>query len=352
MTSKNPKNRPSTAEDKIILLGPPAEQEPPAITIGPTLSLDGDEPDNEPLINNYRDKHRRLVQLLRQTPILAQQLAALVEGRRYQVCLPPEVWQAIESGEYYFGDRGSGALSSTIHDAETGKIVSNVSLREVSPDFLTGLNQLAIHQTLADITCQLEVIDLKISEVLQGQHLDRLAEVLSGVEMYQQAIATRDKELRRELLVNAIQQLNGGRRKLLLGTEFDFVDALPKSRLSLFLSPRDWPAFVEDKAKTAYEAMHGIIKASRYLAMAYTVLEEPDALRVLLQQAEKESLQLQEKIREIVPWLDPTSPVRSGFYEIATRELLSTPPQLQMMAQRKLLIEIQPEELTRMEIDQ
>ena len=75
---------------------------------------------------------------------------------------------------------------------------------EVTPDLLSSLNQLAIQQTLANIVRRLEVIDEKITDVLQGQINDRLAEVESGIHIYEQAVVASYPDIRRDLLRNAI----------------------------------------------------------------------------------------------------------------------------------------------------
>ena len=78
--------------------------------------------------------------------------------------------------------------------------MNHASLKEVTPDLLSSLNQLAIQQTLANIVRRLEVIDEKITDVLQGQINDRLAEVKSGIHIYEQAVVASDPDIRRELL--------------------------------------------------------------------------------------------------------------------------------------------------------
>ena len=163
-----------------------------------------------------------------------------------------------------------GFWSTTIRDVKTGQIIDHVNLKEITPDLLSSLNQLATQQTLANIVHRLEAIDEKITDVLQGQVNDRLAEVESGIHIYEQAVVASDPDVRRELIVSAIQKLNIGRNKLIKSTDFSFIDKLPRTKLRMFFSLKgDIHKYVQSKAESIWKEAHAIVKASRYLVMAY-----------------------------------------------------------------------------------
>lgn len=315
------------------------------LIIRPEITLDPNAAPNQPLIDLFREKRQGLIQLLRQVPAIAQLAKTLVEGKTYQAHIPPEILEQLREGAAYFGTRkDSGLLSASILDAETGKIIHNVSLVEVSPDLLNSLNQLAIQQTLANIIQKLEVIDENISHVLQGQQNDRLADVESGVHIYEQAIAANDRETRRGLLISAIQKLNDGRNKLLKSTDVHFIDKLPRNRLGMFFSPiLDIPKYVEGKAEPVWKAAHAIIKASRYLVLAYVVLDEPASLQMALQQSDSEIRKFEEKVKQIVNWLQPVAKWRASLLEIGAGAM-PTVQQLEIY-QKAIVIEFQPKEI-------
>lgn len=232
-----------------------------------------------------------------------------------------------------------------IRDVETGHITDHVSLKEVTPDLLSSLNQLAIQQTLANIVRRLEVIDEKITDVLQGQINDRLAEVESGIHIYEQAVVSSDPDVRRELIVSAIQKLNDGRNKLIKSTDFSFIDKLPRNRLRMFFSLNwDIPKHVQSKAEPVWKAAHAIVKASRYLVLAYSVLNEPDSLRVSLDQVESEVKVFQDKIGEIVNWLPPASNWRESLTTIS-QGVLPNIHDLDDIPQKTIVVEFQPKEI-------
>jgi hypothetical protein len=217
-------------------------------------------------------------------------------------------------------------------------------LKEVTPDLLNSLNQLATQQTLADIVHRLDAIDEKITDVLQGQINDRLAEVKSGIHLYEQAIVASDPD-RRELIHSAITRLTEGRDKLIESTDFSFIDKLPRNRLGMFFSLNwDIPKHVQSKAESVWKAAHAIIKASRYLVLAYSDLNQPDSLRVSLEQVESEVKVFQDKIGKIVDWLPPTSNWRKSLTAIS-QGVLPNVHDLDEIPQKTIVVEFQPKEI-------
>lgn len=217
-------------------------------------------------------------------------------------------------------------------------------MKEVTPDLLSSLNQLATQQTLANIVRRLEVIDEKITGVLQGQFNDRLAEVESGIHLYEQAIVASDPD-RRELIHKAIEKLNEGRNKLIKSTDFSFIDKLPRNRLGMFFSGiRDIPEHVQSKAEPVWIAAQYIVKASRYLVMAYSALNQPDSLRVSLEQVESEVKVFQDKMGKIVNMLPPTSNWRESLTTIS-QGVLPNIRDLDDITQKTIVVEFQPKEI-------
>ena len=224
------------------------------------------------------EKRQALIQKLRQVPAFVEAVKKLTEGITYEAVFTPEGLERLKDDSAKLINKGNGLLSSTIRDAKTGQVIEHTSLIEITPDVLSSLNQLAIQQTLADIVCRLEVIDEKITEVLQGQFNDRLADVESGIHIYEQAVVASDPD-RREFIREAIVKLNEGRDKLIKNTDFSFIDKLPRTKMGMrfyTLKHGDIPKYVQSKAEPVWKAAHAIVKASRYLVLAYSALNQPD----------------------------------------------------------------------------
>ena len=290
-------------------------------------------------------KRQKVIQILRQIPAIVDGVKKLSEGKTYHAVLPPEILERIKYGSARLDEKGNGLFGALVRDAKTGRLVDHVDLKEVTPDLLSSLNQLATQQTLANIVNRLEIIDEKITDVLQGQFNDRLAEVESGIHIYEQAVVASDPDVRRELIVSAIQKLNDGRNKLIKSTDFGFIDELPRNKLGMFFSLNwDIPKHVQSKAESVWKAAHAIIKASRYLVIAYSDMNQPGSLRVSLEQVENEVKVFQDKMGEIVHWLPPTSNWRESLITIS-QGVLPSVRDLDDIPQKTIVVEFQPEEI-------
>lgn len=297
------------------------------------------------IIRFNEENRQKIIQILRQIPAYINVAKKLTEGKTYQAIIAPEVLKRIKEDSAGFDKKDNGLLGTQIRDVKTGRFIDNVDLKEVTPEFLSSLNQLAMQQSLADIVLRLEFIDEKITDVLQGQFNDRLAEVESGIHIFQQAVVASDPDVRRELMVSAIQKLNDGRNKLIKSTDFGFIDKLPRDKLRmLFRLNMDIPKHVQSNAESVWKAAHAIIRASRYLVIAYSDLNQPDSLRVSLEQVEGEVKVFQDRIGEIVNWLSPTSNWRESLTTIS-QGVLPNIRDLDDIPQKTIVIEFQPKEI-------
>lgn len=288
---------------------------------------------------------QELIKILRQIPGFLDVAKKLAEGKTYQAYFPPEVRERLRSGLSTLDEKDNGLFGALVRDVETGQITNQVSLMEVVPDLISSLSQMATQQTLTDIVNRLEVIDEKITDILNGQINDRLAEVESGIHTYEQALAASDPKSRLGLLLTAIQNLNDGRNKLIKAIDFSFLDELPQSRVGMFFNFHgDIPKYVQSKSKPIWECTHAIIKASRYLVLAYSTLNEPDSLRVSLEQVECQVKSIQVKTREVVSWLEPESNLRESLLAIS-QGVLPSVHDLIAIPQSTIVVEFQPNEI-------
>ena len=297
------------------------------------------------MITFDEEKRQKLIQILRQIPAFVDVVKKLSsEEKTYMAEFGRAVQERMNDGSVRLDDKGNGLFGVLIRDVKTGQVAEQVRLKEVTPDLLNSLNQLATQQTLANIVHRLEVIDEKITNVLQGQIDDRLAEVESGIHLYEQAIVA-SKPDRRELIRGAILKLTDGRDKLIKSTDFTFINKLPRNRLGMFFS-RNWdiPTQVQSKAEPVWKAFHAIVEASRYLVLAYSALNQPDSLRVSLEQVESKVKVFQEKMEKMVNMLPPTSNWRESLIAISQGALPDI-RDLDDIPQKTLVVEFQPKEI-------
>ena len=146
----------------------------------------------------YQERRRKVITTLRQLPSMLEVLDQLASGRTYQAVVSPEVMKDVKDGKVSWDQYADGLYGAVIRDNETGEIVCHAKLREVTPELLSSLNQLAVQRTLAEIVQKLEAIDQKVTTVLQGQRNDRLAIVESGIQLYEQAMAAASPQTRHQ----------------------------------------------------------------------------------------------------------------------------------------------------------
>ena len=106
----------------------------------------------------------------------------------------------------------------------------------------------------------------------------------------------------------------------------------------------DIPEYVQSKVEHVWKAAHAIVEASRYLVLAYDAWNEPDSLRVSLEQVESEVKVFQDKMGEIVRWLPPTSNWRESL-TIISQGILPNIHDLDDISQKTIVLEFQPKEL-------
>jgi hypothetical protein len=283
-----------------------------------------------------------LANILRQIPSLAEVSSKLAKGQSYKAYIPPDVLKRLRDGSARLAERDNGTLAANILDSNTGEIVANASLVEVSPELMGSLAQLATQQALADIAYRLEVIGEKISAVLEGQHGDRIALVQSGIDIYNQAIAASSENERRQLLVASIQSLNEGKSKLLQSADLSFVNNIPRGKIGMILQfGRNIPKEIEGKSKSALESLWHIIRATQYLTMAYSALREPESLAICIEQSRLQLEELQRMASELARWLPPSEGVWYGLTAFASGNLPSK-NELDQLESKGIVVDLLP----------
>jgi hypothetical protein len=106
----------------------------------------------------------------------------------------------------------------------------------------------------------------------------------------------------------------------------------------------DIPEYVQSNAESVWKAAHAIIKASRYLVLAYSDLNQPDSLRVSLEQVKSEVKVFQDKMGEMVNMLPPTSNWRESLTAIS-QGVLPNIRDLDNISQKTIVVEFQPKEI-------
>ena len=284
------------------------------LVIYPDLDIDQTQVEDKPIteINQafaklYQERRAEVVGLLRQLPSIIEIADKFVTGRKYQAVISPEALKRLKVGTARWDQHKDGLLGAIIRDNDSGQIICHVKLREISPELLTSINQIAVQRTLAEIVQKLEIIDQKITSVLKGQHNDRLGIVEGGIDLYRQAMMATESENRRQLLISAIGALNVGRQNLIQSLEADveFIDNVPHQFWQMILHSvfGSVSKQVQDKASLIQEAFQAALRASYVVALAYEALGEPKSLQASLESLRRMLLKVGTRGEKIARWL-------------------------------------------------
>jgi hypothetical protein len=215
----------------------------------------------------------------------------LQEGDQYVAKIPSDVVEGLTSGDLEKMRKGStdlwnGAIRKVGGDRAI-EAQANFEEVDLSRERLEGLRSLALQAQIREISNQLNKLSEKIDNVLEGQHSDRIAQVESGIEMYNLAKEYNDLDQRNRQIANAQQSLTNGRKKLerwlhkVLDDEMRELKGVKEQALAAggIHKPRiERLNELESKENQIHEAVRYYVLSSSYIAKIHAVQGEFDAV--------------------------------------------------------------------------
>lgn len=183
--------------------------------------------------------------------------------------------EKLKSGEWSYGIRKkTGEIYAVLKDTETGKIKSSVTLEKRAAKELGNLPELsAIQGQLALISEQIESLNELVVRVEQGQYNDRFSGFFSARQLIVEALATRNEQLKKDLLLSAIKENNNTIAKLMMSIYTDSIDftnlktkQTDANRINILLQ----------------QSISYLSSAMQLNVVAYTVLEEHESVIAVL----------------------------------------------------------------------
>ena len=183
--------------------------------------------------------------------------------------------EKLKSGEWSYGIRKkTGETYAVLKDTKTGKIKSSVTLEKKAVKELGNLPELsAIQGQLASISEQIESLNELVIRVEQGQYNDRFSGFFSARQLIVEALATRNEQLKKELLLSAIKENNNTIAKLMMSIYTDSIDftnlktkQTDANRINILLQ----------------QSISYLSSAMQLNVVAYTVLEEHESVIAVL----------------------------------------------------------------------
>lgn len=191
-----------------------------------------------------------------------------------------KLYRLESQGELY--QNAKGQLVGVIRD-ESGAIVEHAKFSQKGPQFSDLATNMAMQAMLLKISAQIEEVGKKVDRVLTGQRSDRLAQIQTGIDLYQDALHCSNGPCRDQLLRQAIQTLSEGINKCLFDLR-DEIQALPEVPKNWFYAVlrqiKQWPR-LENETRIKLDAMAKIASAlcsgTHYRTLCYMELDEQAA---------------------------------------------------------------------------
>jgi len=172
-------------------------------------------------------------QFINSSPALLKATEGAVEKTEYTPLIPTTIKKLLAAGKVEFIPRknNSDAFFLQVRSKVKGLVIDgkkyglnrkikDIPLREkvITADITSAMQCLSMQAQLNQIAEGLkeisEACEFNFSRILQGQHDDRIAKLISSRSCYVQALAVMDENLRRQMLIRAVCDANSARAEL------------------------------------------------------------------------------------------------------------------------------------------
>lgn len=239
-----------------------------------------------PLLKGAKEVFSKIEQMLYSAPAFINLVKASIPEQTFQAILTDDQKAKIASGALRLMTKKDGSLMANLVNPETNKIVSTISLQSVnlSPAISQAMTSYASQMQMAQIAEQIQVVQLAIEEVRQGQEYDRLAMAYSCQQKLLQAMEIKNPELRAMALLQIASDAEDSRNLLMQSQNVNlvFIKEQPESFFGKLLSGAT-PDKISQRMNEIRESLSAVNMVSLAETMAYQEMGENAAARQSLQ---------------------------------------------------------------------
>lgn len=239
-----------------------------------------------PLLKGAKEVFSKIEQMLYSAPAFINLVKASIPEQTFQAILTDDQKAKIASGALRLMTKKDGSLMANLVNPETNKIVSTISLQSVnlSPAISQAMTSYASQMQMAQIAEQIQVVQLAIEEVRQGQEYDRLAMAYSCQQKLLQAMEIKNPELKAMALLQIASDAEDSRNLLMQSQNviLVFIKEQPESFFGKLLSGAT-PDKISQRMNEIRESLSAVNMVSLAEAMAYQEMGENAAARQSLQ---------------------------------------------------------------------
>lgn len=239
-----------------------------------------------PLLKSAKEAFSKIEQMLYSAPAFINLVKASVPEQTLQAILTDDQKTKIANGALRLMTKKDGSLMANLVNPETNKIVSTISLQSVnlSPAISQTMTSYASQMQMAQIAEQIQVVQLAIEEVRQGQEYDRLAMAYSCQQKLLQAMEIKNPELKAMALLQIASDAEDSRNLLMQSQNVNlvFIKEQPESFFGKLLSGAT-PDKISQRMNEIRESLSAVNMVSLAEAIAYQEMGENAAARQSLQ---------------------------------------------------------------------
>lgn len=240
----------------------------------------------KPLLKSTKATFTKIEEMLYSAPAFINAIKASIPEETFQAILTDEQKSKIVKGALKLMTKKDGSLMANLVNPKTKKIVSTVSLKsvKVAPEISQAMTSYATQMQMAQIAEQIQLIQVAVEEVRQGQEYDRLSTAYSCQQKLLQAMAIKNPELKAMALLRIASDAEDSRNLLMQSqnANLTFIKNQPESFLGKFISGAD-PDKVNSRMNEIRESLYAVNMVSLSEAIAYQEMGETEAARLSLQ---------------------------------------------------------------------
>ncbi|WP_352406699.1 hypothetical protein [Acetoanaerobium noterae] len=238
------------------------------------------------LLKSAKITLRKIENMLYSAPSFINAVKASIPDETFQAILTDEQKSQIAQGVLKLMTKKDGSLMANLVNPNTNRIVSTVSLKsvKVTPEISQAMTSYATQMQMAQIAEQIQLIQVAVEEVRQGQEYDRLATAYSCQQKLLQAMTIKNPELKAMALLRVTSDAEDSRNLLMQSqnANLTFIKNQPESFWGKLVSGAT-PEKVNSRINEIRESLCAVNMVSLSEAIAYHEMGETEAASLSLQ---------------------------------------------------------------------
>ncbi|MEG2246667.1 MAG: hypothetical protein RR942_14160 [Romboutsia sp.] len=228
----------------------------------------------------------KIEKMLYSAPAFINAVRASIPDETFQAVFTDEQKSKISQGALRLMTKKDGTLMANLVRPETKKIVSTVSLKrvQVTAEISQAMTSYATQMQMAQIAEQIQLIQVVVEEVRQGQEYDRLATAYSCQHKLLQAMTIKNQELKAMALLRIAYDAEDSRNLLMQSQNANlaFIKNQPESLWGKLISGAATEK-INSRMNEIRESLCAVNMVSLSEAIAYQEMGESDAAQQSLQ---------------------------------------------------------------------